>query len=105
MSDYILLSWMSRLLLASICKQRKFTGNALESFSVPIMNNGKATYYTLVGLGGLEQKGGISGIERYRRALGQLVKEVRACGGASVAIELSLSDILCVSKEYLAEQR
>lgn len=90
--------------ISAILKKRKFSGNALETLSLPIMVNDSVAYFILVGLGTLESKGGVSGIEKYRRALGQLVKEVRACGGGSVALQLLHSAPLNVSAYYLAEQ-
>src|SRR5579863_7364743 len=64
--------------LVSILKKRKFTGSLLETASMPCMVDGRVAFCIIIGVGTFEAKG-ISLVERYRRALGQLVKEVRAC--------------------------
>ena len=69
----------------AIAKQRKFTGNLQEAMTVPLNIDGKIAFGIVVGIG--KDSKSVSAIERYRRALGQLVKEVRACKGTSVAIE------------------
>jgi leucyl aminopeptidase len=90
--------------LLSIIKKRKFVGKALETLSIPMIVDGKVAYCILVGCGGQDATSDISSIEQYRRALGQLVKEVHACGGESVALEVSSVPVSRVTKEYFAEQ-
>jgi leucyl aminopeptidase len=89
--------------LLAVIKQKKFTGSALETIAVPFMHNNKLVYCILVGMGETESKGGVNIIERYRRALGQLVKTVSACHAISVALEL-VSHSKKISLEYLTEQ-
>ena len=89
--------------LLSVIKQKKFVGAALESIIVPFVNNNKLVYCCLIGLGEAESKSGIRVIERYRRAVGQLVKVVSGAGCTSVALEL-ISPSKDISLEYLAEQ-
>src|SRR5438552_2981308 len=89
--------------LLAVIKQKKFTGSALETIAIPFMHNNKLVYCILVGMGEAESKGGVNIIERYRRALGQLVKTVSACHATSVALEL-VSPSKKISLEYLAQQ-
>lgn len=89
-------------LLAAI-KQKKFVGATLDTITVPFMRDNVLAYCVLVGLGEVESNGGVSIIERYRRAVGQLVKAVSACGATSVALEL-VSPSKKLSLEYVAKQ-
>ncbi|HLC07241.1 MAG TPA: leucyl aminopeptidase [Candidatus Babeliales bacterium] len=88
---------------AAIVKQRKFVGNLQETIAVPVILDGRVAFCIVVGIGGKESKS-VSAIERYRRALGQLVKEVRACKGASVALQVLAKLGINASAFYMAEQ-
>lgn len=88
---------------AAIAKQRSFVGNVQETISVPFSTNGRIAFLIVVGIGGKESKS-ISAIERYRRALGQLVKEVSACKGTSVALHVLAKLGVGASAFYMAEQ-
>lgn len=89
--------------LSAVIKQREFTGAALDSMVVPFMNNKKLAYCCLVGLGQAESKGGVSIIERYRRAVGQLIKTISTYNVTSVALALTAPS-KTISLEYLIEQ-
>jgi len=87
---------------AAIAKHRSFTGGAQEVISVPLVMDGRVAFCIVIGIGG-ESKS-VSAIERYRRALGQLVKEVRACKGTSVAVQALAKLGVGASAFYMAEQ-
>lgn len=89
--------------LVSILKKQKFTGNTLETVTVPFVINGRVAYCIVVGLGALDAKG-ISLVERYRRAIGQIVKQARAYNCTTLAYELLLAKTCNVTPEYLAKQ-
>jgi len=89
--------------LLAVIKQKKFVGTALDTVVVPFMHQGKLVYCCLIGFGEAEEKGGITVIERYRRAVGQLIKTVTSCNVTSVALEL-VSPTKKISLDYLAEQ-
>src|SRR5687768_12037448 len=57
----------------AIIRQRKFTGNLQEVLTVPFNIEGRIAFGIIVGMG--KESKSVSTIERYRRALGQLVKE------------------------------
>lgn len=83
-------------------KHRGFTGSLQEVVTIPFSIEGRIAFCIIVGMGDKEVKG-VTAVERYRRALGQLVKEVRACKGKSVAFDL-VTEPLKVAHEYSAEQ-
>jgi leucyl aminopeptidase len=87
----------------AMVEQRNFVGNSQEVISIPFMHHDRVAYAIFVGMGGKEPKS-ISLIERYRRAVGQLIKEVRACKGTSVALLLPLNNGLDGTPFYCAEQ-
>lgn len=88
--------------LETIIKYRGFTGGLQEVVTVPLFIDGRVAFCIVVGMGDKNVKG-VTVVERYRRALGQLAKEVRACKGKSVAFEL-ISEKLNVTHGYSAEQ-
>ena len=88
--------------LASIAKHRKFTGNLQEALTVPLHIDGRIAFGILVGMG--KELKSLSTIERYRRAVGQLVKEVQACKGTSVVLHLSFDLVPKTTAFYFAEQ-
>lgn len=87
---------------AAIAQQRKFTGNLQEALTVPLNIDGRIAFGIVVGIG--KESKSVSTIERYRRALGQLVKEVRACKGTSVALYVVAKLGIDASAFYMAEQ-
>lgn len=89
--------------LAAIIKHRGFTGNLQEVVSVPFTRDGRVVFCIVVGMGDEKTKG-VGTIERYRRALGQLVKEVRACKGKSVALDCDPLLLDSTLYAYCAEQ-
>ncbi|HSC24870.1 MAG TPA: leucyl aminopeptidase [Candidatus Babeliales bacterium] len=89
--------------LAAVIKHCQFTGNLQEVLSIPYSTEGRIVHCIIVGIGSKELKG-INIVERYRRALGQLVKEVRICKGTSIAFDCNIASLLNVSHRYLAEQ-
>lgn len=86
----------------AIAKQRKFTGSIQESITVPLNVDGRIAFGIIVGMGKASKS--VSAIECYRRALGQLVKEVRACKGTSVALHVVAKLGIGASAFYMAEQ-
>jgi len=86
----------------AIIKQRKFTGSLQESLTVPLIIDGRIAFAIVVGMG--NESKSVSTIERYRRAIGQLVKEVRACKGTSVALQVLAKLGIGASAFYMAEQ-
>lgn len=86
----------------AVIKQREFTGSLQEVVTVPFSIEGRTAYCIIVGMGDKTVKG-VTVVERYRRALGQLVKEVRACKGKSVAFDLVVKS-LHSTHEYSAQQ-
>src|SRR5689334_17346238 len=86
---------------SAIVKQRKFTGNLQEVLTVPLNLEGHIAFGIIVGMG--KESKSISAIERYRRAIGQLVKEVRACKGTSVALQVLAKLGIDASAFYMAE--
>src|SRR5579863_1738443 len=89
--------------LAAVIKHREFSGNLQEIVSVPCIVEGRIAFCIVVGMGGQDSKG-IGATERYRRALGQLVKEVRACKGKSLAFDCAVPLLDNAVHEYCAEQ-
>jgi leucyl aminopeptidase len=89
--------------LADVIKHRGFTGSLQEVVTVPFSHNNKLAFCIVVGMGDQNIKG-VSVVECYRRALGQLVKEVRACKGKSVALHESADLLGSVAHDYCAEQ-
>ncbi len=87
---------------AAIVKQRKFTGSLQESLTVPLIIDARVAFGIVVGVG--DESKSVSPIERYRRALGQLVKEIRACKGTSVALHVLAKLGIGASPFYMAEQ-
>ena len=88
--------------LEAIIKHRGFTGGLQEVATVSCFVDGRVAFCIIVGMGDNKVKG-VTVVERYRRALGQLVKEVRACKGKSVVFDL-ITEPLNVSHEYATEQ-
>jgi leucyl aminopeptidase len=86
-----------------VMKHRGFTGSLQDVVSVPFSCEGKIAYLIVVGMGDNSAKG-VSTVERYRRALGQLAKEIRACKGTSVALSCATNLLGDVTHEYCAEQ-
>src|SRR5579872_3751988 len=89
--------------LQAVIKQRNFIGAALETIVVPFTSSNKLAYCCLIGFGEAKSNGGVSAIERYRRAVGQLIKTVSAHNVKLVAVEL-VSPSKKISFEYLIEQ-
>lgn len=89
--------------LAAIIKQRKFVGSLEQSIAVPFSHDGKIAFLIIVGMGDNSSKG-VDVVERYRRALGTVVKEARSCKAASLAIGLTSAQACKVTDRYLAEQ-
>jgi len=92
--------------LIAIIEQRKFVGNLQETISVPFSHNGRIAYCIIVGTGDKSSKG-INSTEKYRRALGQLIKEVRVCKSTSVAIALSVREetpFYCIEQAVITLQ-
>ena len=87
---------------AAIIKQRKFTGSLQESLTVPLVIDGRIAFGIIVSMG--NESKSVSDIERYRRALGQLVKEVRACKATSLALQVVAKLGIGASAFYMAEQ-
>jgi leucyl aminopeptidase len=87
---------------AAIIAQRAFVGNVQEVISIPCSFEGRIAFVIVVGIG--EHSKSVSAVERYRRAVGQLVKEVRACKGASVALQTLAKLGVGASAFYMAEQ-
>ena len=87
---------------AAILKQRKFVGNLQEVATVPVVIEGRVAFVVVIGIG--KESKSVSAIERYRRALGQLVKEVHACKGRSVALQVLAKLGVGASTFYMAEQ-
>ncbi len=89
--------------LGDVIKHRGFSGSLQEIVSVPFSHNNKLAFCIVVGMGDQNIKG-VGVVECYRRAVGQLVKEVRACKGASVAFHCDADLLGSVAHEYAAEQ-
>lgn len=87
---------------AAILKQRKFVGNLQEVVTVPMIIEGRVAFVMVVGIG--KDSKSVSAIERYRRALGQLIKEVSAYKGTSVALQVLAKLGIGASAFYMAEQ-
>ena len=87
----------------TLVKHRKFVGNAEQVISMPFSHDGRIAFFIVAGMGDNESKG-VGVVERYRRALGQLVKEARSCKATSVAIALTAAEECNVTYQYLAEQ-
>lgn len=86
----------------AIVRQRKFTGNLQESLIIPFNIEGRIAFGIFVGMG--KESKSVSAIERYRRALGQLVKEARACKATSMALQVVAKLDIGASAFYMAEQ-
>ncbi len=86
----------------AIIQQRKFVGNLQEVVTVPIVIDGRVAFAVVVGIG--KESKSVSPIERYRRALGQLIKEVSAHKGTSVALQVLAKLGIGASPFYMAEQ-
>ena len=99
--------------LPAIIKHRKFVGSLEQSIAVPFSHNGlsaeasakagRIAFCIIVGMGDNTSKG-VNVVERYRRALGTVAKEVRSCKGTSFAIGLTSAHACNVTARYLAEQ-
>ena len=90
--------------LAAIIKQRKFVGSLEQSIAVPFSHDDRIVFCIFVGMGDDTSKG-VNVVERYRRAVGTVVKEARGCKAASLAIGLTAAQAACkVTDQYLAEQ-
>jgi len=89
--------------LSAILKQRSFIGSLEQVISIPVAHDGRIAFIIVVGMGDKESKG-VSVVERYRRAIGQLVREARACKATSLAIALASAQACGVTAHYLAEQ-
>jgi leucyl aminopeptidase len=85
----------------AILRQRGFTGSSQEVISFPISVDGRIAFCIIVGRG--KKSKSVSEVELYRRALGQLIKEVAACKGTSLAVQLP-SHVADASHFYIAEQ-
>lgn len=90
--------------LIPILKKRKFTGNTLETVTVPFTIEGRIAFCIVVGLGSMQEGKGVSVVERYRRAIGQIVRQAQACNATTIAYDLLLAPACGVTPEYLAEQ-
>jgi leucyl aminopeptidase len=88
--------------LAAIAKHRKFTGNLQEALTVPLNIDGRIAFGIIVGMG--KEMKSVSTIERYRRAVGQIVKEVQANKGTSVALHVSFDLVPNATPFYFTEQ-
>lgn len=88
---------------ADIIKHRRFTGSLQEVVSVPFSHQGQLAFCIVVGMGDQNIKG-VGVVECYRRAIGQLVKEVRACKGKSLAFHCDADLLGGIAHEYAAEQ-
>jgi len=89
--------------LSAILKQRSFIGSLEQVISIPVAHDGRIVFIVVAGMGDKESKG-VSVVERYRRAIGQLVKEARVCKATSLAIALPSAQACGVTVRYLAEQ-
>lgn len=79
-----------------------FTGKALEVRVLPFMKKGKLVHAVFIGLGEAKEKK--LHIERYRRALGKLVRTVTQHVGESVAFSLPDENLFDVTVKFLAKQ-
>ncbi|HEX4069008.1 MAG TPA: leucyl aminopeptidase [Candidatus Babeliales bacterium] len=89
--------------LTDVIKHRGFTGSLQEIVNVPFLYDGRLAFCIVIGMGDQNIKG-VGIVECYRRAIGQLVKEVRACKGKSLAFHCDADLLGSVSNEYCAEQ-
>jgi len=87
---------------AAILKQRKFVGNVQEVATIPLIIEGRVAFCIVVGMG--KESKSVSAIERYRRALGQLIKEANACKARSIALHVLAKLGMGASALYMAEQ-
>lgn len=87
----------------AVVKQRGFIGSLEQVISIPYAHDGRIAFIIVAGMGDEGAKG-ISAIERYRRALGCVVKEARACKATSLAIALDAAKTCNVTEQYLAQQ-
>jgi leucyl aminopeptidase len=90
--------------LEILLKKNDFTGDHSQVMSFPCMHNGRVIYIIIVGYGGVKNSCYTTPtIERYRRAIGHIVKEVRSLNSNSVAVEICIpsEDDNC---KYYAEQ-
>lgn len=91
--------------LELIIRQRKFTGSFLDTVTIPFVLDGKAALCIFIGIGSLqEERGGVGLVERYRRALGVLVKTVEACNSHSVALYALPASLLKTTTQYAVQQ-
>jgi len=89
--------------LQLIVEKQKFAGNASDILSIPFVKDGRVAYCILAGIGAVDAQG-ISLIERYRRALGRIMQQVRAHKGASLALHLISVQRCKTTPFYLAQQ-
>src|SRR5437870_5633541 len=76
----------------------KFSGNALEIRTLSVMVDGKLIHAIFVGLGSAQDK--TYHIERYRRALGKLVKAAKQQSAESLAFTLPDASLFEVEVGY-----
>jgi len=80
----------------------KFKASALETRTLSLMIDGKLATVVFVGLGSTQDK--THHIERYRRALGKMVRAAKQQSAESLAFALPDAALFEVETEYLAEQ-
>jgi leucyl aminopeptidase len=80
----------------------KFKANALETRTLSLMIDGKLATVVFVGLGSSHEK--THHIERYRRAVGKLVRAAKQQSAESLAFALPQAELFEVETEYLAQQ-
>jgi len=90
--------------LGAIIKYRGFAGGLQETVSTMCMIENRVAFCIIVGMGDNKIKG-VDKVERYRRALGQVMKEAYVCKAKSLALDcMSAATSLDKSPEYIAEQ-
>jgi len=91
--------------LEALIKKNDFTGDQSQVISFPCVHNGRVISIILVGYGSIQNSSHtISAIERYRRAIGKIVKEVRSLNSNSVAVEIRTPLETGNTPYYYAEQ-
>ena len=88
--------------LQQLLVDANFTGAAGEKFVLPSVTKEGVVYCIIAGLG--SKNGVIIDIERYRRALGLVVKEVAKLKADTLSIVLPSAALFGVTEQFLAQQ-
>jgi leucyl aminopeptidase len=89
--------------IKAVAQEKKFVGNVGQILSVPMMWNKKLTTVVLVGIGKKSERSPID-IEKFRRAIGTIIRVAEDSKFSTVAIVLPNGDLFEASPYVVAEQ-